>query len=114
MLAQSLAKSIKTQPEPAIEFYPLLNPHQAVLDVEVMKIDVALVDVMNDDTKTIVPAFCDTLRQTVPDCKIVLLVSQDDRAGRNMAIAAIKSNQADDFVFYDTSLEYLFAKLVAI
>ena len=28
-----------------------------------------------------------------------------------MAIDAIKSRAADDFVFYDTSLEYLFAKL---
>ena len=30
-----------------------------------------------------------------------------------MAIGTIKSSAADDFVFYDTSLEYLFAKLAA-
>jgi len=31
-----------------------------------------------------------------------------------MAIDAIKNKTADDFVFYDTSLDYLFAKLAAM
>lgn len=114
VLAQSLAKSVRGQSELAIEFYPLLNLHQAILDADVLNINVALVDVMSDSIKASVPKFCNLLRQTVAGCKILLLVSQDDMAGREMAITATKGELADDFVFYDTSLDYLLAKLTAI
>lgn len=116
VLAQSLVKAAKTQPELVFSLYPLLNLEQAALDVEVLKIDVALIDVMNGDKaeKTAVIALCEKLRQTVPDCRLLLLVSQTDSAGRKMAIEAVRDSQADDFVFYDTSLDYLFAKLAAI
>lgn len=115
VLAQSLAAAVRNSP--ALEFEPflLLNPGQASLDAEVLKIDIAVVDVMDGASKEIETAgsLCEKLRGAVPGCRLLLLVSQDDRTGRKMAIRAMKSKTADDFVFYDTTLEYLFAKLAA-
>ncbi len=91
----------------------LLNPYQAALDAELIKIDIAVVDVIDVPSKESETALflCKKLRQTLPDCRLLLLVSQNKKKGRKMAIDAIKSRAADDFVFYDSSLEYLFAKL---
>lgn len=115
VLAQSLGAAVRNNIELGFEFFLLLNPYQASLDAEVLNLDVAVVDVIEGgakETETLL-SFCKRLRETVPDCRLLLLVSQDDQPGREMAIRAVKTKVADDFVFYDTSLEYLFAKLAA-
>lgn len=115
VLAQSLAASMNNNPELGFEPFLLLNPHQTSLDAEVLKIDVAVIDMIDNakkETGTIL-SLCKKLRDAVPTCCLLLFVSQDDRNGRKMAINAMKSKVADDFVFYDTSLDYLFAKLSA-
>ncbi|MDL2224595.1 hypothetical protein LJC20_00080 [Eubacteriales bacterium OttesenSCG-928-M02] len=115
MLAQSLAAATKNWPQLEFEPFLLLDPGQAILDAVVLKIDIAVVDVIDGtakETETTL-SFCKKLKEAVADCRLLLLVSQDDEVGRNMAIGAIKSNLVDDFVFYDTSLAYLFAKFSA-
>lgn len=115
VFAQSLAAAIKSNSELGLDPFLLLNMHQASLDAEVLKIDVALVDVTDSASKEAesILFFCKKLRKAAPHCRLLLLVSQEDKAGRNLAIDAMKNRVADDFVFYDTSLEYLFAKLAA-
>lgn len=115
VLAQSLAAAVKSNPKLGFDPFLLLNPHQASLDAEVLEIDVAVIDVIDGASKKAEPilSFCEKLRVTLPACRLLLLVSQDDKSGQKMAIDAMKSKVADDFVFYDTSLEYLFAKLAA-
>lgn len=115
VLAQSLSKAIKAQPELRFEFHPLLNWEQAALDAEVLNIDVALVDVADGgDGELAAAKICETLRREAPGCRLLLLISQNYRAGRAMAIEAVRRREADDFVFYDTSLDYLFTKLSSI
>lgn len=115
MLAQSLATMVKNHSDLSLEPFLLLDPHQATLDAEVLKIDIAVVDVIDgvSDKAETALSFCKVVRQAIPACRLLLLVSQDDKLGRNMAINAMKNKDADDFVFYDTSLDYLFAKLAA-
>jgi len=115
VLAQSLLTAIGTRPELEFEPFFLQNPDQAALDVEVLGIDVAVVDVPDGDLRgrAAVLSLCEKLRGASPGCRILLLLPQDAGAGKEMAVSAVKSLAADDFVFYDTSLEYLFAKLSA-
>lgn len=115
VLAQSLVTIIKGYSELKIEAFMLLNPHQAALDAEVLKIDVAVVDINAgaSDRSQALWSLCETLRQTLPKCRILLFVPQDDKEGLDTAMEAIKEKAADDFVFYGSSLDYLFAKLVA-
>jgi len=110
VLAQSLAAAAKGRPDLEFEPYLLLNPRQAALDVDVLRLDAAIVDVADGIPVEEAEAFCRGLRGTA-GCRLLLLVP---KAARRMAIRAVKNNAADDFVFYDTSLDYLFTKLAAI
>jgi len=110
VLAQSLAAAVKGRPDWENELHLLLNPHQAALDADVLQLDAAVIDVADGIPVEETEAFCRALRKT-RNCRLLLLVP---KAARRMAIRAVKNKAADDFVFYDTSLEYLFTKLAAI
>lgn len=116
VLAQSLATAIGTRPELQFQLYPLLSPRQATLDAEVLNIDAALIDVTDSAArrKADLDALCLELRQVLPACRLLLLVPQEDPDSRALAMTAVQQQHADDFVFYDASLDYLFAKLAAI
>ncbi|MDY0235955.1 MAG: hypothetical protein RBR71_07990 [Gudongella sp.] len=115
ILAQSLAVALKSMPDSNFEFFMLLNPYQALLDAEIFEIDVALIDFMDraiDEEETMMQ-FCELLHKKLPDIHLLLLVSQDDKARRELATETKKKGIVDDFVFYDSSLKYLLAKLSA-
>ena len=116
LLGQSLSAAINAQPELDFESYLLLNLQQAALDIDVLKIDVAIVDVLDAaaaETKTTLE-LCEKVRRISPNCRILLFLYQDDTLGKQLAVEVVRAQIADDFVFYDTSLEYLFAKLSAL
>lgn len=102
-------------PDLEFEFFLLLNSHQALLDAEILGVDVALIDVMDSGTeKEETPLlFCEGFHQRLPNCHLLLLVSQDDSTSRKMAAEAKQKKIIEDFVFSDASLKYLFAKLAA-
>ncbi|MDR2687617.1 MAG: hypothetical protein LBB75_07680 [Oscillospiraceae bacterium] len=109
VLAQSLAATIESRPEWELEPCLLLNPGQAALDAEVLRLDAVVIDVADmapDETD----ALCRTLRRTA-GCQLLLLAP---KTGRRMAVGAVRNRTADDFIFCDTSLDYLLAKLAAI
>lgn len=115
ILAQSLDATIKAMPSLEFEFFLFLNAHQALLDAKVFEIDVALIDLMDSSSEYNETPFLfyERLHKSLPNCSILLLVSQDDMLSREMAAEAKKKKIIDDFVFYDASLKYLFAKLEA-
>lgn len=115
ILAQSLAAAIRAMPDCEFEFFIFLDPQQALIDAEIFEIDVALIDGLDRDIegKTTLLSLCESLHKKLADCHLLLLVSQDDAARREMAAEAKKKKIVDDFVFYDASLKYLFAKLSA-
>lgn len=120
LLAQSLEAALKTMPNRNFEFYLLLDLNQALLDAEIFEINVALVDMAlfegteqdkEENKRALI--FCEELYKCITNCHILLLVSQFDIENRKIAIEAKKKKIVDDFVFYDVSLKYLFAKLTA-
>ena len=116
VLAQSLVTIIKGYPELEVEPLMLLNREQTLLDAETLKIDAAVIDMTAgySEESGMVRELFETLHKTLPECKILLLVSQDDMQGRETAIKAVKQNAADDFIFYDSSLDYLLIKLLTL
>ena len=116
VFAQSLATQIKSDPDLGFETHLLHNLKQALLDAEVLKIDLAIIEMITGshaDNEAVL-SFCENLRQAVPGCRILLFVAQDDSANRKAAINAMKNRIVYDFVFYDESLQYLLAKLGAL
>ncbi|NLF80614.1 MAG: hypothetical protein GX572_05425 [Clostridia bacterium] len=57
---------------------------------------------------------CDAIREQVPGCKQVLLCSESDTGSCRAAIQAKQENRIDDFLYYDTSINYLFSKLESL
>ncbi len=113
ILAQSLAATIKTTSKVEFDFFLFLNYDQALLDAEIFEIDVALIDVMAFNSKEKPLSFLLRMHENMPNCRLLLLVSQEDKVSRKIASQAKQMKIIDDFVFYDASLKYLFAKLAA-
>jgi len=59
-------------------------------------------------------AVCDVIRRQLPDCKVVILCSADDKGAYQAAIKAKQESRIDDFLFYDNSSHYLLSKLEAL
>jgi hypothetical protein len=57
---------------------------------------------------------CDAIRRQFPASKQMILCNENDSASCNAAILAKQENRIDDFVFYDSSIHYLFSKLQAL
>ena len=115
VFAQSLATLIRSNAELSLEPYLMHNPQQAALDVEVLGVDVAVVvaDAGTAQEHEAALSLCNDLRRSSPCCRILLLVQQDVPDARDAALQAVKDNLADDFMFCDSSLDYLLAKLLA-
>lgn len=113
ILAQSLDLAIKSNSDVSFDFFLFLNPNQALLDAMIFEIDVALIDATDSNIEKSEASFCEVLHKNLPNCHLLLLVSQDDNVSRQKASKAKKDKIIDDFVFYDASLKYLLAKLTA-
>ena len=59
-------------------------------------------------------AICDAIRRQLPNCKQVILCNEDDADSYHAVIQAKRENKIDDFLFYDSSVHYLFSKLDAL
>ena len=116
VLAQSLATLIKSNQDLPFEPYVFHNFEQAAIDAQIFEIDVAVVGTVAEDSEAsgAVMSLCSDLRQTSPDCQILLLVEQESRHSRDEAMKAVSTKTVDDYVFQDTSLDYLLAKLLAL
>ena len=116
LLAQSLANSIGNYPDLGFETCLLTNTVQILLDAEIQKINVAVVDMTLSILAALdaVDTLCAGLRKAVPGSKILLLVPQRHRAIRTKAMSATSRKVADDYVFWDATLDYLLSKLLAL
>ena len=54
------------------------------------------------------------LKKENPLCKLILMCPEQNQACVNEAVVAKKSGRIDEFVFYDTSVEYLATKIISM
>jgi len=59
-------------------------------------------------------AVCDMIHRQLPDCKLVILCSEDDKDSYQATIQAKQEGRIDDFLFYDNSAHYPLSKLEAL
>ena len=93
------------------------NYSTAVLTAEACMPEVALVEIPESGTWKSAEkclAICDAIRKQLPNCKQVILCNENDTDSYNAVIQAIQENRLDDFLFYDSSIHYLFSKLEAL
>lgn len=57
---------------------------------------------------------CQKIRKNTPECKLLLMCSDQDEYCIQGVVAAKGNGLIDDFVFYDASIDYLASKILAI
>ena len=114
ILGQGLSAAILSKPKFDFRWEAQLQYSQAIVGADVFHADVVLLDVADQVDMKRALEICQSLRQNSQTTKILLLVRRDQAAVRAQAVDAKNAGQVDNFVFYDSSLSYLLAKLAAL
>ena len=114
VLGQGLSAAIQAKPELDFLWAAQLHYPQAVVGVDIFHADVVILDIVDQADMDQAVGICQPLRQVEQDLKILLLVRPERAVVRKVAVDTKTAALADDFVFYDSSLTYLLAKLEAL
>lgn len=114
ILGQGLSAAILSKPEFDFRWEAQLQYSQAIVGADVFHADVVLLDVADQVDMKRALEICQSLRQNSQTTKILLLVRPEQAAVRTQAVDEKNAGQVDNFVFYDSSLSYLLAKLAAL
>jgi len=114
-VAQGLAHRLRNSPNLCLIFEP---SHSLALNaVRSRTADTVLVEVAESGERHGISdclAFCARLRSEAPQCKLLLMCPENDRCGVSRVVEAKRAGHIDDFLFYDSSIDYLAAKLLAL
>ena len=113
MLGQGLSAAIQSKPELDFLWAAQLNYPQAIVGVDIFHADVVVLDIVDQVDMELAIEICRSIRQNEQDMKILLLVRPEEAVVRKIAVDTKNTGLADDFVFYDSSMTYLLAKLAA-
>ena len=114
VLGQGLSAAIHAKPELDFLWTAQLHYPQAVVGIDIFHADVVILDIADQADMEQAVDICRSIRQNEQDIKILLLVRQEQAVVRKVAVDAKNAGLIDDFVFYDSSLAYLLAKLAAL
>lgn len=114
ILGQGLSAAILTKPEIGFKWAAQLNYSQAVVGADIFHADMVIVDVVDQMDMEYAADICQSLRENNRAVKILLLVRPEQPIVRRKSVDAQKVGLIDNFVFYDSSLTYLLAKLEAL
>jgi len=96
--------------------FGVYNYENAVTSAAVYMPDIVLVEIPENygtpalDTLEI----CENVKDTSPGCKIVLLCPEQDKKSVHICVEAKKQGKVEDFLFYDSGVDYLVSKLEAL
>jgi len=113
-VAQGLMQKLRGDPEFRLVFEPSYSNAEAA--VRTQNAGIALIEVAetagHDTARCLV--LCAGLRETAPQCKLLLLCPEQNPAVVALAVAAKQKGRIDDFIFYDSTMEYLVSKLLSM
>ena len=104
MLGQGLSAAFQSKPELDFLWAAQLNYPQAVVGIDIFHADVVILDIADQAD----------MEQAVEICRSIRRNEQEQAIVRKVAVDTKNAGLADDFVFYDSSLTYLLAKLAAL
>ena len=113
-VAQGFMNSLKASPDIRLVYQPYY--HKSSITIQEYKARVALIEVAETGPYDIgyCLALCNELRETAPECKLILMCSEQDEKTINLVIDAKGKDEIDDFVFFDVTKDYLLSKLISI
>lgn len=113
-IAQELMYRIRDRPEIKLIYESDYN--NASISINNYKAKAALIEVAESGPYDIryCLALCKKLRKTIPECKLLLMCSEEDEKTVREVVDAKGEKLIDDFVFYDVTIDYLLSKLTSI
>lgn len=114
ILGQGLLAAILSMPESGFQWTAQLNYSQALVGADIFQADMVVMDVVDQTDMENAVEICQSLRHCNRIIKILLLVRPDQAVIRKKSVDAQNMGLIDNFVFYDSSLTYLLAKLEAL
>ena len=114
MLGQGLSAAFQSKPELDFLWAAQLNYPQAVVGIDIFHADVVILDIVDQEDMGQSVKICQSIRQERQDIKILLLVRPEQSTVCSQVVETKNAGLIDDFVFYDSSLNYLLAKLEAL
>ena len=114
VLGQGLSVAIRAKRGFNFRWMARINYLQAAACVDIFHADVVILDVVDQVDVELAVEICRSIRQNEQNIKILLLVRPEQAVVRKVAVDTKNAGLADDFVFYDSSLTYLLAKLEAL
>ena len=114
VLGQGLSAAIQAKPELDFLWAAQLHYPQAVVGVDIFHADVVILDIVDQEDMGQSVKICQSIRQERQDIKILLLVRPEQSTVCSQVVETKNAGLIDDFVFYDSSLNYLLAKLEAL
>ena len=114
MLGQGMSAAFQSKPEQEFLWAAQLHYSQAVVGVDIFHADVIILDIVDQEEMEQAVKICQSIRLDEQSVKILLLVRPEPAAVLKRAVDTKSAGLADDFVFYDSSLTYLLAKLEAL
>jgi len=113
-MAQGLMRMLGERPELQMHYEP--DYANAAVAIKSRSARAALIEVVQDgeyDAERCLE-LCGLLREETPGCKLILMCSEQDRDCISRVVAAKRERRIDEFVFYDTSMEYLATKFLSM
>ena len=114
MLGQGLAAAIQAKAELGFLWIAQLNYPQAIVGADIFHADLVLLDIVDQADIEQAVEICRGFRRDAQEVKILFLVRPEQALMRKVAVNTKNAGLIDDFVFYDSSLSYLLAKLEAL
>ena len=114
-IAQGLAQRLRDDPGIHLIFEPSYSrAHQAVCSRATGAVLIEVAESGGQHGISDCLALCAHLRGAAPQCKLLLMCPERDRAAVARAVEAKRLGHIDDFVFYDSSIDYVASKLLAM
>lgn len=113
-VAQGFMNSLQYSSDIQIIYEPYY--HKADLAIQKHHAKAALIEVAETGPYDIgyCLALCKELREDRPECKLILMCSEQDEKTVKLVVEAKGKKEIDDFVFFDVTIEYLASKLISI
>ena len=113
-VVKSIMDRLAEESDTHVEFG--FNYEEAVSVAINMDATVVLVEVAESGYYTVEYCLmlCDLIRNQKSSCKVLLLCPEQDGESVKQSISAKANGRIDDFAFYETSTDYLIAKLISL
>ena len=113
-IAQGLMIRLRDSPDINLIYEPDYNNTEIAINSTNAK--AALIEVAESGPYNIryCLELCKNLRENKPECKLILMCSEQDENCVKQVVDAKGENKIDDFVFYDVTIDYLASKLMSV